>query len=62
MTISAWLAENWGTLIVATLLAAAVVAILINMIRKRQNQGTSSCSGCCSGCVHGSSSSCDIER
>jgi len=40
---------NWPTIIVAFLVAAAVVAIVVNEIRKKK-RGESSCSCSCSGC------------
>ena len=46
----AWLMDNLATVIVFTLLLAALVPILITVIRNKK-KGKSSCSCGCSGCA-----------
>ncbi|MBE6990775.1 MAG: FeoB-associated Cys-rich membrane protein [Ruminococcaceae bacterium] len=49
-----WLQSNWGTVLVAALLAATVYAIVKKIVRdKRAGRhlcGGSTCGGSCSGC------------
>lgn len=46
-----WLSQNIGTILVLLVLLIIVVAIIVNIVRKRKNgEGSCSCSGGCSGC------------
>ena len=44
-----FLIANWGTLLVGVLILAAVLGVIIKMVRDKQ-QGESSCSCGCGGC------------
>ncbi len=46
---SAWLAENWGTILLTLILAGIVTLIIAKLIKDRKN-GKSSCGGNCSHC------------
>ncbi len=49
----AWLAENLGTILVLTVLIAAVTLIILSM-KKEKKQGKPSCGGsssCCGNCA-----------
>lgn len=46
---SSWILENWGTVIVGLPLAAALVAIVVNMV-KNSRSGKSSCGCGCADC------------
>ena len=44
-----WLANNWGTLLVAAIIVAISAAIVIYLIRKKM-RGETTCSCGCKGC------------
>ncbi len=50
----AWIAENWGTLLVGAAVLAAVGAVVVSMVRRKKRGG--SLGGCSCGC--GSCSMC----
>ena len=48
---AAWLAQNYGSIIVFTVLSAIVALIVIFMIRnKKKGKSACSCGGACGGC------------
>lgn len=51
-----FLSENWGTIVVAALLALALTAAVIKLVRDKRS-GKGSCCGDCSKC-HSAESSC----
>ena len=45
-----WLSENWGNLLVGTALLAVIIAIVVNLIRRKRNGCSCGCDcgcGCC---------------
>ncbi|HPW00474.1 MAG TPA: FeoB-associated Cys-rich membrane protein [Oscillospiraceae bacterium] len=44
-----WMIENWGTVVVGLLLAAALAAIVANMVKSKRS-GKSACGCECAGC------------
>lgn len=50
MPILNWLAQNYGTIIVCTILAAIFGLLIASLIRDRR-AGRSSCGGSCAGCA-----------
>lgn len=44
-----WIIENWGTVVVGLLLAAALAAIIVNLVKNRRS-GKSSCGCGCADC------------
>lgn len=46
-----FLAANWGTILVAVVLAAVVLGVIVNMLRERKKNGAAaSCGSGCTGC------------
>ena len=45
----AWLASNWGTILVCLIIIGVVFCIIASM-RKNKKQGNSSCGGNCAHC------------
>lgn len=46
-----WLAANWGTLLVGTVLLLIVAAVLVSLRKQKRAGGCAGCSGGCSGCA-----------
>ena len=49
-----WLSANWGTILVAALLAAAIAAVIGKIVRDKR-AGRHLCGGSCGGCGSGCS-------
>ena len=45
-----WISENIGTIFIGAILAAAVAAVIVHMVRNKK-RGRSSCGCGCSGCA-----------
>lgn len=45
-----WISENIGTIFIGAILAAAVAAVIVHMVRNKK-KGRSSCGCGCSGCA-----------
>lgn len=45
-----WISENIGTIFIGAILAAAVAAVIVHMVRNKK-KGRSSCGCGCSGCT-----------
>ena len=45
-----WISENMGTIVIGAILAAAVAAVIVHMVRNKK-KGRSSCGCGCSGCA-----------
>ena len=45
-----WLSANWGNLLVGTALWAVVIAIVVNLIRRKRNGCSCGCDCGCSCC------------
>ena len=51
-----WLSANWGNLLVGTALLTVVVAIVVNLIRRKRNGCSCGCDCGCGCCGHDSCS------
>ncbi|MBR3299756.1 MAG: FeoB-associated Cys-rich membrane protein [Clostridia bacterium] len=52
-----WLGKNIGTIVVLALLAAAVIGVIVSIVKKKRSGG-STCSCGCSSCAMGAGGSC----